>query len=410
MNAISVLNYTLPANIVTSTYESEAETLRKLKCLYWGEDLTAKSMRNAVIIDGRGDAELDAELEQLFLDVSSQESKSLVVSAQMSDADLYQRLNELRARYANYAEYADMLETEIYSDIHSYELPTMNIRVETVIDFIDLQFSVSKATTRSNIKKYLTEKMGKAYFITDTHGIEHPNGHDFIVRVHDVKTYSDLKPVIHHLKHFGIKKDELKVNRIEVSTDFYGVKNKAFLIALFKSLAYTENACNERLYKNETERLPNQPYPLLTMLDESYCIGVNPKGAPIYYRLYYKITDNKEPLPSHEHRCRAEVNCDVEALGVDNHLINLAEIMQCAFEQLKLTKLNSNATIEDKEHYRQSVSMFGARNVASYSKSRHKRTFKPYISKNGEINTLISKQVSNLKRNFKGKIAKILHS
>src|SRR5690606_39132894 len=121
MNAISVLNYTLPANIVTSTYVSEAETLRKLECLYWGEDLTSKSMRNAVIIDGRGDAELDAELEQLFLDISSQESKSLVVSAQMSDEDLCQRLNDLRARYATYAEYADMLETEIYSDIHSYE-------------------------------------------------------------------------------------------------------------------------------------------------------------------------------------------------------------------------------------------------------------------------------------------------
>ena len=410
MNAISVLNYTLPANTVTSTYESEAETLRKLDYLYWGEDLTAKSMRNAIIIDGCGDAELDAELEQLFLDVSSQESKSIVVSTQMSDEDLCQRLNDLRTRYATYAEYADMLETEIYSDIHSYELPAMNIRVETVIDFIDLQFSVSKATTRSNIKKYLNEKMGKAYFVTDTHGIEHPNEQDFIIRVHDVKTYSGLKPVIHHLKHFGIKEDELRVNRIEVSTDFYGVESKAFLIALFKSLAYAENACNERLYKDEAKRLPNQPHALLTMLDEGYCIGVNPKGAPIYYRLYYKITDNKQALLSHEHRCRAEVNCCVEALGIDNRLINLAEIIQCAFEQLKLTKLNSHATTEDKEHYRQSVSMFGARNVASYSKSRHKRTFKPYISKNGEINTLISKQVSNLKRNFKWQIAKSLHA
>lgn len=410
MNAISALNYTLPANIVTSTYESEAETLRKLECLYWGEDLTAKSMRNAIIIDGCGDAELDAELEQLLLDVSSQESKSIVVSAQMSDEDLCQRLNDLRARYATYAEYADMLETEIYSDIHSYELPAMNIRVETVIDFIDLQFSVSKATTRSNIKKYLNEKMDKAYFVTDAHGIEHPNEHDFIIRVHDVETYSGLKPVIHHLKHFGIKEDEFRVNRIEVATDFYGVKSRAFLIALFKSLAYAENADNERLYKDKTKRLPNQPHALLTMLDEGYCIGVNPKGAPIYYRLYYKITDNKQALPSHEHRCRAEVNCYVEALGVDNRLINLAEIIQCAFEQLKLTKLNSNATTEDKEHYRQLVSMFGARNVASYSKSRHKRPFKPYISKNGEINTLISKQVSNLKRNFKWQIAKSLHS
>lgn len=407
MNAIYPHDYKTALNAINSIYESEEETLYKLECLYSGYDLIASSMRTALIIGGNAQEilakQLDDELDQLLLDSLADERNITTVSPQISDVDLDQHLLEMSHRYADNAKSADDFEAEIYSDIHSYELLAMGINIKTVIDFLDLKFEVTKPTTRSLIKKYLTEKTGTRYYISNDERDIVQDGNIFTMRVHDIRTKKDLQRIIKCLEHYGVSFDQIKVDRIEVAIDFYGAKSKALLIALFKSLAYVEGSGNERIYKNNVGKfipIPNQPIRLLAQLEDGYCIGVNPNSSVIYYRLYYKMTDKKQNLPEQEHRLRAEVNCAVSVLGTDDHLSNLPEIIQSAFGQMKLTKLNRDATEEDKKLYRDSVAMFGLRREQYYSKSRHKRGLSEVLTKNGELNKTISKKVSNLKRNF----------
>ncbi|WP_151778665.1 hypothetical protein [Acinetobacter brisouii] len=43
------------------------------------------------------------------------------------------------------------------------------IKIKSQIDFINVSFSTTRATQRSYIKKFLTEKIGKKHFITEEH-------------------------------------------------------------------------------------------------------------------------------------------------------------------------------------------------------------------------------------------------
>lgn len=407
MNVIYNPNYMKASDAVNSIYESEETTLNKLDYLYAGHDLIVQSINTALMLGGNAqetlEAQLDDELEQLLLESLADERNIITVSPRISNKDLEQHLLEMRHRYAENAKHADDFETAIYSDIHSYELQAMQIKVETVIDFIDLKFEVSTPTTRSLIKKYLTEKTGTRYYIADDESDIVQDGHVFTIRVHDIKTKKDLYKIIKCLAHYGVSFENVKVQRIEVAIDFYGAKSKALLIALFKSLSYAEHSRNERIYKKDIGKfisIPDQPVRLLAKLEDGYCIGVNPKDSLIYYRLYNKTTDKQQSLPEHERRLRAEVNCAVSALGTDDSLSNLEEIIRCTFGQMKFTKLNRNASMEDKKLYRNSIAMFGLRREQYYSKNRHKRELEESVTKNGELNKIISKKVSNLKRNF----------
>lgn len=407
MNAIYPPDYTASLKYVNLAYESETETLHKLDSLYAGRDLVTSSMSKALSCGGNGQellmAQLDNELDKLLLESLADERDIITVSPRISNKNLEQYLLEMRHRYAENAKHADDFGAEIYSDIHSYELQPMQIKVETVIDFLDLKFEVTKPSTRSLIKKYLSEKTGTRYYIADNERDIMQDGRVFTIRVHDIKTKKDLHKIITCLAHYGVRFENIKVQRIEVAIDFYGAKSKALLIALFKSLSYVEHSRNERIYKKDIGRfisIPDQPVRLLGKLENGYCIGVNQKDSLIYYRLYNKMTDKQRSLPEHEHRLRAEVNCAVSALVTDDSLSNLSEIIRCAFCQMKFTKLNRNASAEDKKLYRNSIAMFGLRQEQYYSKSRHKRELEESVTKNGELNKIISKKVSNLKRNF----------
>lgn len=407
MNAIYTPNYTASSPYVNSIYESEAETLRRLDNLYSGQDLVKSSMGKAVSVGGNAQevltARLDDELDQLLLESSADEGNIITVSPKISDEDLEQQLQGMRQRYANNAKHADDWEAEIYSDIHSYDFKAMGIEIKPVIDFMTLQFEVNKPTTRHCIKKHLTEKTGTRYYVqNDQKGIGQ-SGDIFTIRIHDIKSKRDLKTVIQCLEHYGVTYGDIKVTRIEVSLDFYKARSKALLAALYKSLAYVEGSTNQRTYKTEKTftPIPKTPVNLLMKLEDGYCIGVNPDGSSTYYRSYYKTTDRGLNLPESEHRLRSEVNCAVSEFAVDDSLSNLPEIIQCAFNHLKFTRLSKNATADDKKLYRESVDTFGRQTKEHYSISRHKRSFNQTITKNGELNKVISRKVSDLKRNFK---------
>lgn len=407
MNAIYTPNYTASSHYVNSIYESEAETLSKLDSLYSGQDLVKSSMGKAVSVGGNAQevltARLDDELDQLLLESLADEGNIITVSPKISDEDLEQQLQGMRQRYADNAKRADEWETEIYSDIHSYDFKAMGIEIKPVIDFMTLQFEVNKSTTRHCIKKHLTEKTGTRYYVqNDQRGIGQSDN-VFTIQVHDVRSKKDLKAVIQCLEHYDVTYSDIKVTRIEASLDFYNAKSKALLTALYKSLAYVEGSTNQRTYKTEKTftPIPKTPVNLLRKLEDGYCIGVNPDGSSTYYRSYYKTTDRGLNLHESEHRLRAEVNCAVLELAVDDSLSNLPEIIQCAFNHLKFTRLSKNATEDDKKLYWELVDTFGKQTKEHYSKSRHKRSFNQAIVKNGELNKAISRKVSDLKRNFK---------
>ncbi|TSH78438.1 hypothetical protein E2K73_00535 [Acinetobacter sp. RF15A] len=408
MNAIYNPDYTVSSRRVNLIYESEAATLSRLESLYSGQDLVQASMGKALSVGGNAQevltARLDDELDQLLLESSADESNIITVSSKISDEDLERQLQSMRQRYANNAKLADDWETKIYSDIHSYDFKAMGIEIKPVIDFITLQFEVNKPTTRHSIKKQLTEKTGTRYYIqNDEGGIEQSSNVFTIKQVHDVRSRKDLKAIIQCLERYGVAYGEIKVTRIEVSLDFYNVKSKALLIALHKSLAYFENSINERIYKTEKvfTPMPKTSISLLEKLEKGYCIGVNPDGSPAYHTSYHKTTDRGLNLHESEHRSRTEVNCAVSEFGVDDSLSNLPEIIQCAFNRLKFTRFSKNATADDKKLYQESVDTFGKQTKKHYSISRHKRNFNQMITKNGELNKVISRKVSDLKRNFK---------
>lgn len=402
MNAIYTPDYTTSSNYVNSTYESEAETLYKLDCLYAGHDWVASSMSKALIRGGNGEellmAQLDEELDQLLLESLADEDNTITISPKI----LFKDLLNLRQRYADNAKRADDWETEIYSDIHSYDFEAMGIEIKPVIDFLTLQFEVNRPTTRSHIKKYLTEKTGTRYYIESDERDIKQSGDVFTIRVHDIRSKRDLKAIINCLKHYGVNYNGVKIARIEASLDFYNAKHKALLIALYKSLAYVEGSNNERVYKYEKvfTPIPKSPRTVMNKLDKGYCIGVNHRDALTYYRSYNKTTDRGMSLSASEHRPRTEVNCAVSEFRVNDRLINLPEIIQCAFNRLKFTRLSKSATADDKKLYRKSVDTFGKQTKEHYSKSRNKRAFDQTIIKNSELNKVISKKVSNLKRNF----------
>lgn len=408
MNAIYTPDYTASSHYVNSIYESEAETLSKLDSLYAGRDVVESSMSKVLSLGGNAQevltAKLDDELDRLLLESSVDEGNIITVSPKISDQDLEQQLQSMRQCYADNAKRADNWETEIYSDIHSYDFKAMGIEVKPVIDFMTLQFEVNKPTMRHCIKKHLTEKTGTRYYVqNDQRGIGQSDN-VFTIQVHDVRSKKDLKAVIQCLEHYDVTYSDIKVTRIEASLDFCNAKSKALLTALYKSLAYVEGSTNQRTYKTEKTftPIPKTPVNLLMKLEDGYCIGVNPDGSSTYYRSYYKTTDRGLNLHESEHRLRAEVNCAVLELAVDDSLSNLPEIIQCAFDRLKFTRLSKNATADDKKLYRESVDTFGKRTKEYYSKSRHKRSFNQTITKNGELNEVISRKVSDLKRNFKG--------
>lgn len=406
MNAIYYPDYTTSSNLVNSIYESDEHTLSQLDALYLGHDVIHSSMCKALTLGGTNEEDslekLETELDNLLSRVMAEEAETVTITQRISDKDLTQKSTDLRQRYAQSAKRAQDWETLIYSDIHSYDFQALDIKIKPVIDFLTLQFPVNKAMSRSCIKKYLTEKTGNRYYIHNDENAIQQYGNLFSIQVHDVRSKKDLNAVIKALAHFGVTSDQVRILRIETSIDFYNAKSKALLIAVYKSLSYVEDSNNKRVYKNKREfvKAPSCPIALLDKLEDGYCIGINHRNSATYYRAYYKTTDRSATLATSEHRLRIEVNCSVEALKVDDGLSNLPTIIQRVFNLLKFTKLSLNASKHEKQRYNESVDIFGKRVREQYSATRHKRNLNKTIIKHAQLNTLISKKVSDLKRNF----------
>ncbi|WP_162689738.1 hypothetical protein [Acinetobacter sp. CFCC 11171] len=307
-------------------------------------------------------------------------------------------MNSLDQIYAENAQSAIDLETVIYSNINNYDFKEMNIMVKAQVDFLDLYFEIGKPSTRHDIKKYLTEKTGITHYIS-----EHKKG--FIIRLHDMNSLHELRRRIQYLDHYKCNKDSFRIMELELAIDLYRFKHKALVTALFKSICLPSTAENFRVFKNQLgvfTPIPLTPLTMMKKIESGYNIGINHKKADEYWHLYVKTTDqNKQPLPEHKWRIRAEKNIKLNILTkMNNRLNNLKGLLFDGFKGLSFTQLVNNAPQSVKDIYKESILPFGMEQKIYYGKSRHKRTLQGYIKKNADLNRFISNAVHNLLRNF----------
>lgn len=151
--------------------------------------------------------------------------------------------------------------------------------------------------------------------------------------------------------------------------------------------------------RNKFTPIPKSPFELLNQFNSDWCLGVNPKGSPLCYRLYAKTTDsNKQPLPINEHRLRVEVTLNREFLTDANcRLSNLSHIIRLGFKHLSFTKLDEKASEEMKVDYKQNIDHFGIEQN-TMSKNRNKRSLTNGVKTHSELNSLVSKAIFNLCR------------
>lgn len=298
-----------------------------------------------------------------------------------------------------------------------YSIKFTPIKIKAVIDWLDLTFEVNpsickfayKPNARSYIKSFLTAKTGTRHYVKHDESDIAQNDLTFTIRLHDIRSKDDLLKIAHLLKiQYGADTLTMKISGIELSLDFYNVPNRAFLSALYKSLRYSKTAKNFRIYKfikddirNKFTPVPKSPFVLFNRFNNDWCLGVNPKGSPLCYRLYAKTTDsNKQPLPNDEHRLRVEVTLNRDFLtDIDCLLSSLPNIIKRGFKHLTFTKLDQKTPKELKVSYAQNIDPYGMEQY-TISMNRNKRTLADGIKTHSELNNLISKATTNLCRQF----------
>lgn len=380
--------------------------------------------------------EADLLFDSMFNDMlANSSSRFLTISDKMRNQDINTFLDAYQKLVQVNADAWTHVEAELLSNISSYSfdkkmkfnneavaekgfsIKFTPIKIKAVIDWLDLTFEVNpsickfayKPNARSYIKSFLTSKTGTKHYVKHDESDIDQHGLSFTIRLHDIQNKDDLMKITHLLTtQYGADYHQMIISNIELSLDFYHVPNRAFLNALYKSIKYSKSAYNFRIYKyikddvrNKFTPIPKSPFALFSRFNNDWCLGVNPKGSPLCYRLYPKTTDsNKQMLSVHEHRLRVEVTLNRDLLKkVDCHLSNLPNIIKLGFKHLTFTKLDQKASKEMKAHYNQNIDHFGMEQEL-VSISRNKRSLLDGIKTHSELNTLTSKAVFNLSRLF----------
>lgn len=291
------------------------------------------------------------------------------------------------------------------------------IQIKAVIDWLDLSFEVDpsccsfayKPNARSYIKSFITMKTGKKHYVKQNESDINQDGLVFTVRLHDISSKKDLMRIADLLeKQYGAKIARMQIINIELSLDFYNANSKGLLSALHKSLRYKPTAENFRIYKymkadirNKFNPIPHSPLVLLKCFNHDWCLGVNPKGSPLCYRLYVKTTDNnRQPLTKSKHRLRLEVTLSKPILNnADCSIGNLQSIVKQGFKFLTFTELDTKASKVLKESYDEIIKPYGKEQTVG-NVNRNKRTLQDSIRTNAELNSIVSKAIFNLCRKF----------
>lgn len=361
----------------------------------------------------------NADLEKFMLELfSDDEFKTVKVDTPTKDVHIL--LESYQQRVADNAKQAEIMETEIYSDINTYgfakRMVLTSVKIEAVIDWLDLRFTVDQAVcpfhraseARSHIKAFLTRKTGTRHYIKPDDSDVTQDGESFTIRLHDIRNAKDLRKITSLLEaKYGARYDTMSIDSIELSLDLYGARNTALLVALHKSMMYSQDASKFRIYKTKgTKRgIPTSPSELVELLNQGYNIGMGDHRADEFcVRAYFKRTDKGGlALPLIDHRLRFEVTLAksiFEHDGVDSDLKNLSRIVTHGFKKVRFTKLSKHATAEDRLVYRQEVQPFGKEQPLAISRSRHQRTLPDGIEVHSQLNEARKTAVRSLSKKF----------
>lgn len=323
----------------------------------------------------------------------------LTVHATTSREELDLTLEAIRLRYTENAKQADDLETKIYSNINSYDFKAMNIKIRARVDFLDLYFEITKASSRHDIKKFLTEKTGIKHYIK-----ERLNG--YVIRLHDMNSLKLLNERLRCLDHFGLLHQSMKIVELEVALDFYGYKHLGLATALLKSLRLPSTANNFRVFKTQTGvflPIPVNPIVLNRKLKDGFNIGINHRLADEYWHIYQKQTDqNGTPLKKSEWRIRAEKNIKAPVLTrLNNSFSNIRQLLLESFKGLRFTHLKAEASSHQVDVYMNKIDVYGMEKEPYLDSHRNLRKLIPDIEMNAELNRLVMNAVCNLVKNFR---------
>lgn len=360
-------------------------------------------------------AEVDAMISELCNDGGYQ-----AVKTDTPTKEVHAFLDAYQLRVAENAKQAEIMETEIYSDINTYGFAKGMVltsgKIEAVIDWLDLRFTVAPAVcsfhrapeARSHIKAFLTRETGTRHYIKPDESDVTQDGGSFTIRLHDIRNAKDLRQITGLLEaQYGARNDTMTIEAIELSLDFYGARNTALLVALHKSMLYAEDARKFRIYKTKgTKRsIPTSPSELVELLNEGYNIGMGDhRTDELCIRAYFKRTDKGGlALPSTEHRLRFEVTLTKSVFehdGVDCYLNNLSKIITHGFKKVRFTKLSKHATPEERFAYRNEVQPFGKEQSIAISRSRHQRALPDGIEVHSKLNEARKTAVRSLAKKF----------
>lgn len=305
-------------------------------------------------------------------------------------------------------------EVKIYSDINTEAF--LATRFDTVIDWLDLKFTVDPKKcdfwldpkARSFIKAFITRQTGTRHYVADKSEVVQ-DGASFTIRLHDLNSRKSLRTITSLLSaQYGCKVEDMTIEAIELSLDFYNAQNSALLIALHKSLKYPPIVNRMRVYKTEktARAVPESPYELHKLFEDGYNLATGDhRSEEFCTRMYIKRTDNNgTPLPLSQHRLRAEVTLRktfFAKANIDCSLDNLPMMINHGFKQLNFTKLSDRVTEVDRKNYRDFVQPFGQQQRIERSCSGHKRRLLPQIESFGMLNERKRLRVKALADKFK---------
>jgi hypothetical protein len=228
--------------------------------------------------------------------------------------------------------------------------------------------------------------------------------------LHDVGNKKDLKVITDLLvKQYGAQREEMTIEAIELSLDFYGCNDgAAMVIKLHKAMRYPADARLLRIYKTKGTRqdIPTSPHALYELIEDGYNIGMGDHRSDAFcVRVYFKRTDKGgQALPKDQHRARIELTLRKSAFNKDEEislqLDNLPKIIACGFKKMQFTHLSKRAMSIDKDQYFTQVKPFGKEQADSLSISRNKRNLPDAIASFAWLNEVKRNAVKDLAKKF----------
>jgi len=229
-----------------------------------------------------------------------------------------------------------------------YEIDLSKFRVKAVVDWLDIEIETRSSTNYQCIQKkskhILDEKKG--CWVTTKNKRRCGADTQFRIRLHDLKTYTDLIYIVAEIdKHFPLA-CEPKITAIEVSIDFRSKEQirqelEKATIYLKQSLDHVGVKPREYNDKKKIIEMKHRSSELTSY--RTWAAGE--KGDPEMSRIYLKEVDRNLPIADiAKHSARVEISLNYKA--THNYFDSISSFQTFKFQKFthyfKFRKINPN--------------------------------------------------------------------